>query len=77
MDNHLPTIDWARCTGCGLCATACPCQAVEMEGPKPTFPCGASCHLHPGCVAQAHCSWPCEDVCPTGALACPFDILPE
>ena len=75
MENHRPTVEEALCTGCGLCLAACPCGAVVLEDGLPVFHCGDRCDQHANCTALAHCNWPCEDACPTGAIACSFEIV--
>ncbi len=56
------TVDRAACVVCGACASACPTEALVVEGlelivaPERCRPCG---------VAAL--------VCPTGALTCPAD----
>ena len=71
-----PVLAETKCTGCGLCMTACPCGAVCLVEGRPVFRCGDYCREHPHCVALERCAWPCEDACPTGAISCPFEITP-
>lgn len=35
-DNHIPVVDEDKCTGCGMCAEACPRDIIEMM-PKTTY----------------------------------------
>jgi len=77
VSQYRPILDATRCTGCGLCAAACPCDAVVMQEGIPTFRCGDYCHLYAECPALSGCSWPCEEACPTRALSCPFEIVIE
>jgi len=30
-DDNLPKVDLDRCIGCGVCATGCPMEAIELE----------------------------------------------
>jgi MinD superfamily P-loop ATPase len=60
----LPTIDLAKCEGCGLCATGCPVQAVAMVD-------GRALIVQPDLCS--YCA-ECEALCPEGAITCPFEI---
>jgi formate hydrogenlyase subunit 6/NADH:ubiquinone oxidoreductase subunit I len=73
----LPQIDETRCTLCGLCVEACPCHAVELEEQGPVFTCPEACPHAPTCAETPDCSCLCEEVCPTGAISCPFEIVFE
>jgi ferredoxin len=61
----LPEINLAVCTLCGACVVGCPTEAVEMgpEGPFIARP--ADCTY---CIS-------CEELCPEGAISCPFEIV--
>lgn len=75
MEDQRPTVNAARCDGCGACVEACPCGAVAIVEGRPAFRCGAYCHEHADCPALAGCCWPCEEACPTAAIACRFGIV--
>jgi len=74
MDNSLalPQVDEAKCTLCGLCVEACPCHAVEMGPRGPIFTQPETC-AHCQACPEGCCL--CEEVCPAGAIAIPFDIV--
>jgi ferredoxin len=58
----LPTINTARCTGCGWCVAVCPPHVLSLEtllGKK-----HAVLHDQPGCTGCALC-----------AVKCPFDTI--
>ncbi|HHN93759.1 MAG TPA: hypothetical protein ENK17_03245 [Anaerolineae bacterium] len=64
-----PQVDLSRCTHCGLCVLACPCDAVTLKEWGPFFACSTAC-------TTAHdCCCLCEDVCPTGAITWAFEIV--
>ena len=69
-----PHVDAARCKGCGLCALACPCQAIEMVDDLPVFHCQETCHRSAQCVAIVHGLEPCELACPAQAINCVVEI---
>jgi formate hydrogenlyase subunit 6/NADH:ubiquinone oxidoreductase subunit I len=73
----LPQVDETLCTLCGLCVEACPCQAVELGEQGPVFTCPESCPHTPTCAETLECSCLCEEVCPTGAISCAFEIVLE
>ena len=67
----MPEIDIDKCNGCGLCINVCACNAIVMVdniitviGKKECYQCIRWCTL-------------CEDVCPTGAINCAFEIVIE
>jgi len=72
-----PQVDEARCTLCGLCVEACPCQAIELGEKGPVFACPESCPHTAPCDEALGCSCLCEEVCPTGAITCAFEIVLE
>lgn len=73
----LPQVDEIRCTLCGLCVEACPCHAVKLEEQRLVFTCPESCpHTSTGDEVLG-CSCLCEEVCPTGAISYPFEIVLE
>ena len=64
----LPKVDESLCTLCGLCVEACPCHAVKLGERGPIFTC-------PETGTEAlDCRCLCEEVCPTGAITCAFEI---
>ncbi len=66
MDDWLlPTIDAARCTGCGLCDEYCPTKAVEVKDARPVIARPQDC---------AYCG-ACEEICPEGAIALVYEIV--
>jgi ferredoxin len=79
MGEWLLELDRTLCTGCGLCAQACPCGAVLMGPEGPVFRCRETCPHDADCVAIVHAFHPCESTCPAGAIALSFEIvvLPE
>jgi formate hydrogenlyase subunit 6/NADH:ubiquinone oxidoreductase subunit I len=77
MTWALPQVDETRCTLCGLCVEACPCQAVKLAEQGLVFTCPESCPHTLTCAEPLGCSCLCEEVCPTGAIACPFEIVFE
>ncbi len=70
-----PHYDPTGCDRCGLCVSACPCHAATLTDDGVDFACKSCCTHSPECPTLLHCLWPCEQVCPTGAIHCPFDIL--
>ena len=75
MIRMLPQFDAMLCTQCGLCAEACRCGSIEMAATGPVFHCPDVCsYEHADTVA---CDCLCEEVCPTGAISCAFDIVLE
>lgn len=64
---EMPVVNEAKCNGCGLCVSVCYCNALVLVGGVVTV------------VETEECGWctECEAVCPTGAIACPFEIVFE
>ena len=73
MDRMLPQVDETLCTLCGLCAEACSCSAIELGERRPVFNCPevSSCEPQEGTA----CDCLCEEVCPTGAITCSYQIV--
>ncbi len=69
----LPQVDETRCTLCGLCVEACSCQAVQLGERGPIFACPEAC-LRTRAEA-CDCCCLCEEVCPTSAITCAFEIV--
>ena len=64
---EMPIVDTEKCNGCGLCVSVCYCNALVLVSGMITV------------VETEQCGWctECEAVCPTGAIACPFEIVIE
>ncbi len=64
---EMPVVYKDKCNGCGLCVSVCYCNALILVGGVVIV------------VETEDCSWctECEAVCPTGAIACPFEIVIE
>lgn len=73
MNKTRPQVNEALCTLCGLCVTACPCGAVALQERGVFFACPESCAAgeESGCT----CGCICEEVCPTGAISCTYEII--
>jgi formate hydrogenlyase subunit 6/NADH:ubiquinone oxidoreductase subunit I len=69
----LPQVDETFCNLCGLCVDACPCRAVKLGERGPIFDCPEVCTAIEG--PDVCCL--CEEVCPTGAITCVFEIVLE
>jgi Fe-S-cluster-containing hydrogenase component 2 len=72
--DALPQVDEDRCTLCGLCVEVCPCHAVELGKRGPIFSCPEECSDICACPGEDHL---CEEVYPTGAITCAFEIVLE
>jgi len=75
-EDALPEIEQERCTGCGWCATACHCHAIIMGATCPSIDparCGCSANCPPDCPSVGLC----EEVCPTQAIHCSFEITDQ
>ncbi|MBC7236345.1 MAG: 4Fe-4S binding protein [Chloroflexi bacterium] len=72
-----PSFDNSRCTGCGLCAAACPCGAIALRDGRPIFLCATVCRGRADCPSLAYCLFPCEEACPQEAIGCGFNITAE
>jgi len=64
-DKIMPKIDLAKCNGCGVCVERCPAGALAMQD-------GQVFMARPD--LGTHCAT-CEDVCPTEAIALPYQIV--
>ena len=73
MERMILQVDDTRCTLCGLCVEACRCHAVELGEQGPVFTCPDVCL--PTRTDSCHCGCLCEEVCPTGAITCDFEIV--
>ncbi len=75
MSNPLPQINQQLCNLCGLCVEACNCRSLEMGEQGPVFHCAEEPEV--ACAEEARCHCLCEEVCPTGAIQCSYEILLE
>ncbi len=64
-DLAVPEIDVRKCNGCGECVAHCPGQAAGLVGGKAVILRPEDCDY---CTA-------CEELCPEGAIRCPFEIV--
>jgi ferredoxin len=63
--EFLPQIDPARCTGCELCVKMCPQEVLGLVGRVAEVVNPAACEY----------SATCQEVCPTGAVSLPYEIV--
>lgn len=68
---EMPEIDLEKCDGCGLCVSVCHCNILVLVDNVVTV-------MEKGkCTSCNRWCTQCEDVCPTGAIACRFEIVIE
>ena len=67
----MPVIAPEKCNGCGLCISVCTCKVLVLVDNVVTFIEKKQCHK-----CTRWCT-KCEEVCPTGAISCPFEIVIE
>jgi len=67
----MPIIYPEKCDGCGLCVSVCRCKVLVLVNNIATLKPKGKCKS-----CKTWCTL-CEDVCPTGAITCPFDIVVE
>jgi formate hydrogenlyase subunit 6/NADH:ubiquinone oxidoreductase subunit I len=70
-----PRVDKDLCTRCGLCVEACTCDSLRMGEQGLELACKDSTSV--ACSPSAECECLCEEVCPTGAIQCEFEIVLE
>ena len=68
---EMPVIDREKCNGCSLCVGVCRCKVFVMVDNIATIV------KRKECVSCSRWCTLCEEVCPTGALSCPLEILIE
>jgi MinD superfamily P-loop ATPase len=63
--TEAPAIDRTKCNGCGLCVNVCAYNVLILVDQIVTV------------IEAERCDWcvNCEAVCPTGAIACSFEIV--
>ena len=69
--GDMPLIDHGKCDCCGLCVSVCRCKILVIIDGKLTIVHEERCG-----ICSRWCT-ECEDVCPTGAISCPFDVIVE
>ncbi len=75
MSSPIPQVDNELCTRCGLCVEACFCQSLQMGEQGPVLECASDSFAV--CVEDVRCDCLCEEVCPTGAIKCAYEIVSE
>ncbi len=68
---EMPVIDREKCDGCGLCVSVCQCEVLVLVDNVVTVIGKEKCTSCNRWCTQ------CEDVCPTGAIRWPFEIIIE
>jgi formate hydrogenlyase subunit 6/NADH:ubiquinone oxidoreductase subunit I len=75
MVSPIPKVDEELCTRCGLCVEACICECLQM-GDQGSVP-HCSSESSSACMLDIRCDCLCEEVCPTGAIQCSYEIVLE
>lgn len=73
MADMRPQVRPELCTCCGLCVEVCTCRCLEMGDGGPVLHCERDSSVE--CPPDVECECLCEEVCPTGALQCTFEIV--
>ena len=73
MCNPLPQVNQQLCNLCGFCVEACSCSSLELGEQGPVFRCADDPEAQ--CLDEARCHCLCEEVCPTGAIECLYEIV--
>ena len=64
-------IDREKCDGCGLCVSVCHCSVLVLVDNVITV------IRKEECISCNRWCTQCEDVCPTGAISWPFEVVIE
>ncbi len=67
-------VDRSLCIRCGMCAKACPCEAISLDEEGVHFNCPSDCSFSIVCYGGLEFFYPCEEACPTGALSIAYEI---
>jgi formate hydrogenlyase subunit 6/NADH:ubiquinone oxidoreductase subunit I len=73
MCNPLPQVNQQLCNLCGFCVEACSCSSLQMGEQGPVFRCAEDPEVP--CLEESRCHCLCEEVCPTGAIKCFYEIV--